>query len=389
MEPDFEQYCRESAKSCDTIPDVHPGDFIFKFIVGHPSFSNPRDAVSYYFNDGRSSAHKLREILSADLGIDPSTPLSLLEFASGYGCVTRHLAKILPNVSIVASDIHPEANEFVRQRIGVNSIQSTSIPEEFPKAFFYDVVFALSFFSHMPKKTWTRWLKVLSDQLNVNGHLIFTTHGLISARKLMPDLQFDEEGFHFHEASEQGDLSKAEYGTTMTTPSFVIRAVEQLDDCQVRVFKGGFWWGHQDLLVVQKVPSDLVSLRVQTEDIPDGVGAVGHFDTCSLIARGGISATRLILNVEGWVLPSPSATSVADEVVVIIDSDDGQRYVASTDPYERPDISKAYSNAALLKAGFRAKIDMREVGSSATIKVAVRHNGQWVICRMSEKRIVR
>jgi SAM-dependent methyltransferase len=388
MEVDFEQYCRESAKSCDTIPDVHPDDFIFKF-VGHPSFSDPRDAISYYFNDGRHSAHKLREILSNDLEIAPSTPLSLLEFASGYGCVTRHLAKILPHVSIVAADIHPQANEFVRRQIGVNSIQSTSVPEEFPNVSFYDIVFVLSFFSHMPKKTWARWLKVLSHQLSVNGHLVFTTHGLISTREFMPNVQFDEEGFYFHEASEQGDLSKAEYGTTATTPSFVIRAVEQLDNCQVRVFKRGFWWGHQDLWVIQKIPSDLVSLRVQRKDIPDGVDVVGHIDNCTLIARGGVNATRIVLNVEGWVLPTPSATTVADEVAVIIDSDDGQRYVASTDQYERPDISNAYSNAALLKAGFRAKIDMREFGYSATVKVAIRYNGQWVICRMSEKRIMR
>src|SRR6516225_4005902 len=103
MEPDFEQYCRESGKLCDAIPDVHPDDFIFKFIVGVPRFSDPRDAVSYYFSDGQSSAHKLREILSNDLEIAPNTPLRLLEFANGYGCVTRHLAKVLPNVSIAAS----------------------------------------------------------------------------------------------------------------------------------------------------------------------------------------------------------------------------------------------------------------------------------------------
>jgi SAM-dependent methyltransferase len=253
MEHNFEQYCRESAKSFETIPDIHPDDFIFKYIVGHPNWTDPKDAVWYYFSDERSSAHKLRET-KGDLGIAPSTRLSLLEFASGYGCVTRHLPKILPNVSIVASDIHPKANEFVRQKIGVKSIQSVPVPEEFPKASFYDVVFVLSFFSRMPKKTWTRWLKVLSDQLNLNGHLIFTTHGLITAHKLMPDLEFDEEGFYFHEASEQEDLSKAEYGTTVTTPSFVIRAAEPLDNCVVRVFKGGFWWGHQDLWVIQKFP---------------------------------------------------------------------------------------------------------------------------------------
>jgi SAM-dependent methyltransferase len=389
MKPDFDEYCRESAKSCDAVPDVHPDDFIFKFIIDHPNWTDPKDAVSYYFCDGQSSAHKLRDILSNDLGITPGTPLSLLEFASGYGCVTRHLAKILQNVSIVASDIHPEANEFVRQQIGVNSIQSTPVPEEFPKAFFYDVVFALSFFSHMPKKTWTRWLKVLSDRLNVNGHLIFTTHGLISARNLMPDLQFDEEGFHFHEASEQGDLSKSEYGTTVTTPSFVIRAAELLDNGQVRVFKRGFWWGHQDLWVIQKIPSGLVPLRVQSEDIPDGADTIGHIDTCALITRGGINASRPILHVEGWVAPAPSARSLADEVVIIIDSDDGQRYVAATDPYDRPDVSKAYSNPALLQSGFKTRIDLQGFTFSGTVKAAMRYKNQWVICRLSEKRMVR
>jgi len=38
-------------------------------------------------------------------------------------------------------------------------------------------------------------------------------------------------------------------------------------------------------------------------------------------------------------------------------------------------LSNAYSNAALLKAGFRARIDMGELGSSATVKVAMRYNG--------------
>jgi ubiquinone/menaquinone biosynthesis C-methylase UbiE len=109
MEHNFEQYFRESARLFETIPDVHPDDSLFKFVVGHSHFADQRDAVRRYFSNGRDSAVKLREILSSDLGIAPGTPLSLLEFASGYGRVTRHLPKILPNVSIVAADIHPEA----------------------------------------------------------------------------------------------------------------------------------------------------------------------------------------------------------------------------------------------------------------------------------------
>ena len=89
------------------------------------------------------------------------------------------------------------------------------------------------------------------------------------------------------------------------------------------------------------------------------------------------------------MLPAPSARSVADEVVIIIDSDDGQRYVAATDPCNRPDVSNAYSNPALLQSGFKAKIDVRELKSSGTIKVALLYDGRWVVCPRSEKRIVR
>jgi hypothetical protein len=42
MEHDFEQFCRESGESFETIPDVHRDDFIFKFILGHPNWTDPR-----------------------------------------------------------------------------------------------------------------------------------------------------------------------------------------------------------------------------------------------------------------------------------------------------------------------------------------------------------
>jgi methylase of polypeptide subunit release factors len=75
----------------------------------------------------------------------------MLEFASGYGCVTRHLPRTLPDVSIVASDIHPQANEFIRQKIGVNSIQSAAVPEEFPK-YLSMMSFLRSLFSRICRK---------------------------------------------------------------------------------------------------------------------------------------------------------------------------------------------------------------------------------------------
>src|SRR5262245_57159822 len=69
-------------------PDIHGEDFIFQFIMSHPKFNSPADAVSYYFDDGRKSADRVSALIATHM--PERNHVSLLEFASGYGCVTRH-----------------------------------------------------------------------------------------------------------------------------------------------------------------------------------------------------------------------------------------------------------------------------------------------------------
>ena len=104
-------------------------------------------------------------------------------------------------------------------------IPSSSVPEYFDSAGEYDLVFALSFFSHMPKATWARWLGALFKALSSGGSLIFTTHGATTRRELLVDVVLDDDGFYFKPENEQDDLEKSEYGTTVTSSGF---AIEQL-----------------------------------------------------------------------------------------------------------------------------------------------------------------
>ena len=152
--------CPEYAEKQGVISDIHPEDFIFKFLIENPVFEIPEHAVNYYFSDGRSSAQKLSDI-TQNIGGIIDKPFTLLEFASGYGCVTRHFANVLPEATVTSCDIHPAAMDFIAKKIGVQTILSSSIPEQLSISSKYDVVFALSFFSHMPRKTWTRWLNSL------------------------------------------------------------------------------------------------------------------------------------------------------------------------------------------------------------------------------------
>ena len=221
---------------------IHADDHIFSFLLAHTSFSDEKDRATYYFEDGARTRMKL-ESLTRELLLKDHH--DLLEFASGYGCVTRHLTNSSAN--LWASDIHPAAIEFLRRDLGARAFLSSPYPEmlEVPRQF--DAVFALSFFSHMPIATWARWLVRLLQATRSGGFVIFTTHGL----KTQPDVVIPPTGFWFVSASEQADLPTEQYGSTITTPAFVRAAVASIHGVKLVKFEEAAWWNHQDLYVLQ------------------------------------------------------------------------------------------------------------------------------------------
>lgn len=243
------------AAETGVVPDIHLDDFIFRFLIENRSFDSLDSAVRYYFVDGRESSRKLSSLLE-ELGIEQRAPgFSMLEFASGYGCVSRHLTSQFERQALVACDIHEEAVRFLRSRVGMEAILSCSNPADFKVDRSFDVVFALSFFSHMPRQTWAQWVAALYECLRPAGVLLFTTHGQESAR-FFGNPVIADDGFWFVADSEQKDLDRSEYGQTIVTEEFVRREVYAVTGQIPDLFREGAWWGHQDLYAVRKV-SDL------------------------------------------------------------------------------------------------------------------------------------
>jgi len=231
-------------------PEVHSKDFIFWFVATHPEMTL-ETATNYYFEDGARSAGKLDKELSA-LFVDEKRPIKLLEFASGYGCVSRQL-KQNPKFDLTSCDIHPEAIDFLSNTIGVKALQSAHSPEAFTTPESYDAIFALSFFSHMPKSTFGRWIKALYGALKAPGYLLFTTHGIKSLGGLQitaDDIPAD--GFWFQARSEQHDLDSEEYGLTLSLPHFVIPEIHRVVGAPVANYKQAEWWHHQDLWIIKR-----------------------------------------------------------------------------------------------------------------------------------------
>lgn len=241
---------RKFGQKYDVAGEIHPEDMIFDFLIKNKTFPNKESAVHYYFSDAQKSAQKLSFILNS-ICLLSDRRFSLLEFASGYGCVTRHLGKALPLASVTSCDIHNEAVTFIGQTLGVNSIISSDIPEELSVPEKFDVVFALSFFSHMPDRTWGRWLASLLSACAVGGYLIFTTHGLQSMRHFRNPV-LDARGYWFSACSEQRDLDVQLYGQTIVSRDYVEKRIADCGNGELVRYDEAGWWEHQDLYVLRK-----------------------------------------------------------------------------------------------------------------------------------------
>lgn len=117
---EIDALCVHAAKQFDVQSQVHSDDLIFKFCINHDCFDSTDKAVNYYFRQGGESAEKLSLLINKYISTCPEE-IDILEFASGYGAVTRHLTKKIPNAKITACDIHDKAVEFIKDQLGVQA----------------------------------------------------------------------------------------------------------------------------------------------------------------------------------------------------------------------------------------------------------------------------
>jgi len=247
MRADAHRYAMET----NVTSVLHKSDFIFQFLINNPVFKEKAHAVRYYFHDGMNSAKQL-DVLIREFGIDPITCPKLFEFASGYGCVTRHFKNHLPYVESVSCDIHPSAVEFIQDKLKRAAVISHNSPELLDVANDFYVVFALSFFSHMPRATWQRWLMALYAHVKPGGLLVFTTQGVETAKKFMGNPKIPKDGFWFLPQSEQHDLDTEDYGQTIVTEEFVKGELRSIAGAELLRFIPTYWWGHQDTYVIKR-----------------------------------------------------------------------------------------------------------------------------------------
>jgi SAM-dependent methyltransferase len=239
-------------------------------------FHQDRDAaVTNYFQSALDQFALVRHIASWR-----KHPRRMLDFASGYGRLTRLLVHEHLADEVTVSDILEGGMAFQAEQFGVRTILSRTDPAQFVAPDRYDLIFVASLFTHLPPVTFTSWLRRLAGLLEPEGLLIFSVHD----QSLAPDKQVDGIAFESH--SESRVLDVEEYGSTWVTESYVRDQVAQIGEgwACVRMPRALSDW--QDVYVISPAPIPNARPRrvpkgflEQPDTLPEGIRIWGWATT--------------------------------------------------------------------------------------------------------------
>lgn len=149
--------------------------------------STGTSSLRWYFDGGVLAAESITGILAAH-GVDLQRLRSLLDFGCGCGRVIRHWAG-LPG-SIHGCDYNRQSVRWCRRHLtfaefAVNELRPP-LPYEDGR---FDLVYALSVFTHLPEPLLFEWLRDLRRVLSIDGWLIVSVHGEAYVHELSRDQQ--------------------------------------------------------------------------------------------------------------------------------------------------------------------------------------------------------
>ena len=296
-------------------------------------------ALFSYFANGLALRDDLRHIARCRFG-DAAIP-SFLDFASGYGRLTRFLVHEKMASSITVSDILTDAMEFQRNQFGVRTLPSVGNAADFDPQGSYDCIFVASLFTHLPPDAFRGWLRRLDESLRPGGLLVFSVHD----ESLAPTKV--DQGILFRAESESRTLDPAEYGSTWVTEAFVRETVRAVDPGATVVRAPRAISGFQDIYVVSAAPFEL-----QPRTVVNG-----------FLERCDTSADQI--GFSGW---ATAAGQMCDRVEVRV----GDRLAATTREFHpRPDVEAFLMTEASLASGWSCPIPLDAVGSFHTDIVTV------------------
>jgi len=242
-------------------------DVMFQFLAeqfGRKGESIDRALVKY-LRSGLHMQQVLEQFVRRKFGSFASIS-SMLDFASGYGRLTRFLIRELDPSKIWVSDIKAHSVEFQHAHFGVNGFPSTLDPEALAAPSQFDLVFVGSLFSHLPEDTFERWLRRLWEFLMPTGLLVFSTNNadlLPAADRALTFISTSEENIV---CTADRALDPQQYGSTFVTEDYMAELFARLTPKPhgyARYAKG--LWDRQDVYAISRDGTDLSGLTLPAQ----------------------------------------------------------------------------------------------------------------------------
>ncbi len=144
---------------------------------------------AWFVEGGRLAAESIRTVAPV------SDARALLDFGCGCGRVVRQWRGL--SGEIHGCDLDPAAIAWCRANLDFARFEVTGAEPPLPfAAESFDLVYALSVFTHLPEEAQLRWMGELARVLGPGGRLVVSTHGTSYRDRLDPDEQtrFDAGG---------------------------------------------------------------------------------------------------------------------------------------------------------------------------------------------------
>jgi SAM-dependent methyltransferase len=332
---------------------IDPHDEMLGFLVDGMDGDRDR-ALFTYFRSGLSIADAMLQVLHWRFG-DLAGIGKVLDFASGYGRVTRFLVRELPPDRLWVADVYADGIRFQQEHFGVQGVVSTVSPEGFALDETFDAVLVTSLFTHLPEERFLAWLRKLFSLLRPGGALVFSTH---HPSLLEPCPEMPESGLLFQESSESGSLDTSDYGSTWVTEAFVRGAVARVAPSAsvLRLARG--LCNYQDLYVAVLEPGvDFSGLRYTGEP---------HLflDHCAPAGPNG-------LKMSGWAVVR---TGEVEAVEVLLD---GELLAAFPIDHQRPEVAALLGDDRYRRSGW---------GGSCPLPRGVSRHGAVFLIRVRDSR---
>lgn len=230
--------------------DIAEGDGMF----------NPGEG-EYYLMAGLWANQVIQTVLK-QLFVSKSEIGSILDFACGYGRVSRFLKSSFPSARLVLCDLDKKAVDASAKILNCERLYGERNLESLELGKRFDLIWVGSLFTHVSKEYTEVLLRFFERHLASSGVLVFTTHGQYVADRIrsrektygLNEMgaesligEFEKTGFAF-----QAYPNLADYGISIATPSVISEIIEKQQHLEQIMFLKRGWLRHQDAFACVK-----------------------------------------------------------------------------------------------------------------------------------------